>query len=189
MFRFRPPTAGDAAMILDWRTRPDVTRYMFTDLENPDVERQKAWLAAMDRREDYRHFVIETGGRAIGYLSYSDIDRHNRRCSSGLYIALPADRARYGIVVAPYIFDYCFHALGMEKLINAFMEGNERLIRVQFLLGYREVGTLKRHVWKYGRWHDVRLLELLREAYDARPRTVPLAETLAAYGIDSADSP
>ena len=45
-FRFRPPLSDDAAMILGWRTRPDITRFMVTDIEDPDVERQKAWLAA-----------------------------------------------------------------------------------------------------------------------------------------------
>ena len=182
-FRFRPPLSDDAAMILDWRTRPDVTRFMYTDIEEPDVERQKAWLAAMDRRDDYRHFVVEVeDNRPIGYLSFSEIDHRHRRCSSGLYVADAADRRRYAGFFAPFIFDYCFHVLDMNKLVNTFMEGNDRLIRIQTLVGFREVGILKQHVWKYGRWHDVHLLELLRETYETRPRIYLLEHTLAAFG-------
>ena len=33
-FRFRPPNIDDAEMLLDWRTRPEITRYMFTDLDS-----------------------------------------------------------------------------------------------------------------------------------------------------------
>lgn len=184
-FRFRLPTPDDAAMILDWRTRPDVTRFMFTDLDEPSVEKQQAWLAAVAVREDLRHFVIEVAveNRPIGYLSFTDINRRDRRCSSGLYLGDPADRRRYAGFLPQFVFDYCFHVLGMNKFVNEFMEGNDRLIRNQILVGYREVGVLKQHVWKYGRWHDVHLLELLRETYETRPRTFPLEHTLAAFGI------
>lgn len=180
-FHFRRPVPDDAVMILDWRTRPDVTRYMYTDIETPDVDRQRAWLAAMNERADYRQFVIEAEGRPIGYLSYSEIDRVHRRCSSGLYVAEAADRKRFAGFLSPFIFDYCFYALDMNKLVNTYMEGNERLVRIQRLVGYREVGVLRQHVWKYGRWHDVLMLELLRETYEQKPRTFPLNTTLAAF--------
>jgi len=186
-FRFRPPTPDDAATLLEWRTRPDVTRFMFTDIENPSVEAQRAWLAAASAREDLRHFVIEVAAenRAIGYLSFTDIDRRHRRCSSGLYIGDPDDRRRYAGFLPRFIFDYCFHVLDMNKFVNEYMEGNDRLIRNQLLLGFREVGVLKRHVWKYDRWHDVRLLELHRDESEARPRPFPLEHTLAAFGIET----
>jgi len=190
-FRFRPPTPDDAAILLDWRTRPDVTRFMFTDIENPSVEAQRAWLAAVSAREDLRHFVIEVAAenRPIGYLSFTDIDRSRRRCSSGLYIGEADDRRRYAGFLPRFIFDYCFHVLDMDVFVNAYMEGNARLIRSQSLLGYREVGVLKRHVWKYDRWHDVHLLELRRDESEALPRPFPLEHTLAAFGIDAASLP
>lgn len=188
-FRFRHPTPDDAAMILDWRTRPDVTRYMYTDIENPDVERQRAWIIAMSERQDYRQFVIEAEGRPIGYLSFSDIDQINRRCSSGLYVGEPSDRRRFAGFLAPYIFDYCFYSLDMNKHVNTYMEGNERLIRNQLLVGYREVGVLRQHVWKYGRWHDVIMLELLRETYEQKPRVFPLDVTLSAFESASYGKP
>lgn len=182
-YRFRPPVPDDAAMLLDWRTRPDVTRHMFTDIEDPDVERQRAWIAAMNERDDVRHFVIEVGGRPIGWLGFTEIDRRNRRCSSGLYIGEASDRKRHSGLLAPFIFDYVFHVQDMNKLVNMFMDGNARLIKVQTLVGFREVGVLKRHIWKYGEWHDVHLLELHRADYEARPRLFPLEHTLAAYGL------
>jgi len=186
-FRFRPPTPDDAATLLDWRTRPDVTRFMFTDIENPNLEAQRAWLAAAAAREDLRHFVIEVAAerRPIGYLSFTDIDRRRRRCSSGLYIGDAGDRRRHAGFLPQFVFDYCFHALDMDSFINEYMEGNDRLIRNQLLLGFREIGVLKRHVWKYDRWHDVRLLELRREDRETRPRPFPLEHTLAAFGIDA----
>jgi len=183
-YRFRPPTLDDAERLLDWRTRPDVTRHMFTDIENPDIERQRDWIAMMNARDDVRHFVIEVEeGRAIGWLGFTEIDRRNRRCSSGLYIGDALDRKRYSGLLATFIFDYCFFVLDMNKLVNQFMDGNERLIKLQKMIGFREVGVLKRHIWKYGEWHDVCLLELHRADHEARSRLFPLERSLAAFGI------
>jgi len=181
-YHFRIPTPDDAETLLDWRTRPDVTRHMFTDIEKASVERQREWIAAMNARDDVRQFVIEVeGGRSIGWLGFTEIDRRNRRCSSGLYIGDATDRKRYSGLLGPFIFDYCFHVLDMNKLVNQFMDGNARLIKIQTLLGFREVGVFKRHIWKYGEWHDVHVLELHRADHEARPRLFALEEALAAF--------
>lgn len=188
-FRFRPPTADDAGMLLRWRTDPAVTRFMYTDIENPDAERQRAWLAAMAARTDFRHFVIEHdaegGRRPIGYLSYSDIDRVHGRCSSGSYIG---DRSAGGTVaglLGSFILDYCFHGLGMHKIVNSFMAGNDGVIRIQRLLKFREVGVLRDHIFKYGRYHDVILFEMTRDEWDARRHPFSREHTLAAFGLQS----
>lgn len=189
-YRFRPPVLDDAAMILEWRTRPDVTRHMFTDIENPSVERQRDWIAAMNVRDDVRHFVIEVEeGRPIGWLGFTEIDRGNLRCSSGLYIGDAVDRKKYSGLLGPFIFDYCFHVLGMSKLVNQFMGGNKRLIKIQTLLGFREVGVFRHHILKHEEWHDVFVLELHRADYEARPRLFPLGEALAAFGIETGHLP
>jgi len=181
MFRFRRPTLDDAELLLRWRTDPVITRFMFTDIENPDVERQRAWLQAMEQRKDFSHFIIEHEGRPVGYLSYSEIDRVHRRCSSGSYIAEEQDRRKIAGFLHTFIMDYCFHGLGMNKLINYFMEGNDNVIRIQRVLKAREVGVLRQHVHKHGRFHDVLVFETLKSEWETHPRLFPRETTLAAF--------
>lgn len=184
-FRFRPPTLDDAGLLLRWRTDPAVTRFMYTDLEHADEDRQRAWLAAAAGRTDFCHFVIEHGGRPIGYLSYSDIDRVHRRCSSGSYIG---DRSAGGTVAGllnTFILDYCFYGLGMHKIVNSFMAGNDAVIRIQRLLKFREVGVLRGHIFKYGRFHDVTLFEMTRDEWEAMRHPFTREHTLAAFGLQS----
>lgn len=181
LFRFRRPTPDDAAMLLAWRTDPVITRFMFTDLENPDVDRQRAWLVSVERREDFRHFVIEHEGRPVGYLSYSDIDRLHRRCSTGSYMVSDRDRRMLAGYLHSFIMDYAFHVLGMNKVVNHFMAGNDQVIRIQSVLRCRFVGVLEQHVFKNGEFHDVHVFETLRSAYEARPRPFPPERTLAAF--------
>ncbi|QCO16645.1 GNAT family N-acetyltransferase (plasmid) [Azospirillum brasilense] len=181
MFRFRRPTAADAEMLLRWRTEPSITRFMFTDLENPDVDRQRAWLAAIEARRDFRHFIIEHEERPIGYLSYSDIDWVHLRCSSGSYIVEERDRRKLAGFLHNFIMDYCYYGMGMNKIVNYFMEGNDTVIRIQRVLKIREVGVLRQHVHKYGRFHDVYVFETLRSEWEGHIRLFPRETTLAAF--------
>ncbi len=181
MFRFRHPVPDDAEMLLRWRTDPAITRFMFTDITDPDVERQRAWLLAMERRRDFRHFVIEHEGRPVGYLSYSDIDWTHRRCTSGSYIAEERDRRRIAGFLHCFIMDYCFYGMGMNKLVNHFMEGNDGVIRIQRVLKARQVGVLREHVLKDGRFHDVLVFETLKSEWETHPRPFSREATLAAF--------
>lgn len=180
-FRFRPPALDDAAMLLDWRTRPDITRYLFTDLDHRDVDKQRAWLAAMEGREDFRHFLICDGDRPVGYLSYTEIDRVNRRCSSGSYVVEPEDRKRLADVLHAHIMDYCFHGLGLNKIVNQYMAGNDKVLRIQHLLKLRHVGLLREHVFKNGVAHDVHVFEQTRAEWETVRRPLSPEKTLAAF--------
>lgn len=180
MFRFRRPTPDDAAMLLDWRKRPDVTRYMFTDVDH-GVEEQRAWIARCEGRNDMRHFVIEHEGRPVGYLAFAQIDPVSRHCSTGHYFAEVEDRRKLAGFMHAFIMDYCFHTLGMHKVVNSFMEGNEKVLKLQSILHYRLVGIYKDHVYKYGRWHNVHVYEMLSEEWEKHPHPFPRDITLAAY--------
>ncbi|HYD70516.1 GNAT family N-acetyltransferase [Azospirillum sp.] len=179
-FRFRRPTLEDAPLLLDWRTRPDITRYMYTDMTQ-DLDRQRDWLKACETRNDFKHFIIEAEGEPAGYLNYAEIDRTHRRCSSGSYLTDSSRVRRLAGFLYPFILDYCFFGMTMHKLVNTFLEGNDKVIRLQRLLRFREVGVFRQHIHKYGRWHDVTVFEMLCEEWEARPRLFPVEHTLAAF--------
>jgi UDP-4-amino-4,6-dideoxy-N-acetyl-beta-L-altrosamine N-acetyltransferase len=180
-YRFRKPTLDDAQQLLEWRTTPEISRYSFTDVVY-DLDRQRAWLERSAARQDLRHFVVCNDETPVGYLAFTDIDWANRRCTSGSYIGVPSERKRIGALWTWYLHDYCFYRMGMHKLVNYFMAGNERVIRGQTLNGFRQVGTFRDHICKNGVWVDVHAFELLREEWDAFPRRIfPVEKTLAAF--------
>ncbi|HRJ60941.1 MAG TPA: GNAT family N-acetyltransferase [Azospirillaceae bacterium] len=187
-FTFRPPVPDDAEMLLAWRTDPVVTRFMYTDITDPSEEKQRAWLTAMEGREDFRHFVIEHDGEAVGYLSFSDIDRRHKRCSTGSYMGTPQARRMLAGYLHAFIHDYAYYVLGMHKVVEYFLAGNDNVVKIQRILKLREVGLLKEHVWKDGRFHDVHVFELLESDWRTHPRPFTLAQTLAAFGLSLNDA-
>ena len=109
MFRFREPVVEDAKRLLDWRTTPEITRYLYTDVDY-DLDRQRAWIATSSERHDMRHFVIEKSGGAmdgvpLGYLVFSGIDWTHRRCSTGHYFGEADFAKRFGGFMHCFIMD------------------------------------------------------------------------------------
>lgn len=185
MFRFRHPTLDDAALLLDWRKRPDVTRWMFTDIDHGMAE-QHAWLTRCASRDDLHHFIIEektgSGDRnPVGYLAFAQIDWVSRHCSTGHYFADFHDRKRLGGYMHNFIMDYAFYRLGMNKVVNSFMAGNARVLKLQTILHYRPVGVYREHVFKHGEWHDVHVFEMMEREWATHPHPFPRDVTLDAY--------
>jgi RimJ/RimL family protein N-acetyltransferase len=162
MLGYRPPVEDDAALLLGWRTRPDITRYMLTDLE-VDLEGQRAWLRASAEKPGFVHRLICLDGEPIGYASITTVDPGARVGTVGVYIA--ETRTRAGIAGFNFIhtLNHAFFAMGLAKIVNHIMGGNARLIRAQRFNGYRHVGVLHRQVLKYGELHDLNIFEQFKE--------------------------
>jgi RimJ/RimL family protein N-acetyltransferase len=159
---YRQPTLGDAPMLLEWRCRPDITRFMFTDI-SPDLAAQEAWLQAAATRAGFTHRVICLDEQPVGYGSITVTDEAAAVGTIGVYLA--DRRSRSGIAGFNFIhlLNHAFLTLGLRKIVNHILGGNARLIRAQQYNGYRHVGVLHRHVRKYGEFHDVHIFEQHRE--------------------------
>jgi RimJ/RimL family protein N-acetyltransferase len=179
-FAFAPPTLDDAERILAWRTKPEITRHMFTDIEN-DLDRQRKWLADCAARTDYEHFIVSFNGEKLGLLSYSAIDRVSRHCMPGIYMDVPPQRRSVAGLANAYIADYAFCRLGMNKILYYIMSSNVNFIAASRRIGVREVGVLRDHVFKYDRFHDVHVFEKTRAEWENDHRLFRLETTLAAF--------
>lgn len=176
---FRRPTIDDAEMILKWRTDEKIARFQFSEI-NPTLAEQIQWLKDVETRTDYEHFLICVDDRPIGYQSYSHIDHHHKTCSSGNYIYDDKDKI-YGGFLHCYLMDHCFHTMGMHKIINYFMAGNDKVIKMQTKLKCSPVGILKEHILKDGKRHDVHIYELLASEWANHPKPFKKDITLAAF--------
>ncbi len=177
---FRKVTVDDAEMLLKWRQDPEITRFLYTDIDH-GVSEQREWIKSCDAREDFYHFVMCFDDRPIGYLSFADYDRQNRRCSTGQYVYEQDDRRRYGGLLHTYIMDYGFYKLDCHKIVNSFMAVNERIVKIQEILKYRHVGLYKDHIYKHDRYYDMHVFELLRSEWATHRRLYTRDETKAAF--------
>jgi UDP-4-amino-4,6-dideoxy-N-acetyl-beta-L-altrosamine N-acetyltransferase len=163
LLKFANLTEADLELVLRWRVSPDVTRFMTTDIEY-NLENQKLWFTKIRGDESAKYWKIMLDEKPIGVINLVDIDHIHRRCSVGYYIGDLACRS-IGFMIPPYIYNYAFYNLGMHKIYGEVLDGNDNLLKMHKLHGWREVGIFKDHVFKYGKFSDVYIVELLSESW------------------------
>ncbi len=156
----------DLEMIRSWRMQPDVTRYMNTDpvLTKED---QIRWFCNLKESNTSKSWIIQTKGKDVGVLNLMDIDRHNKRCSWGYYIAEKEYRSlRLATTIEWNLYDYVFYTMELNKLSNEVLGNNQDVAKLHELCGSDRVGILKEHVYKNGLFYDVILIEICKSKWD-----------------------
>jgi RimJ/RimL family protein N-acetyltransferase len=149
------------ALVLSWRTQEDITRCLFTDLDQPDIEKQKKWYAKLSADPSCKYWMICDGDKPFGVLFMTGLDTANRRASFGFYIGLPEYKRLAGMIL-PLFYNYAFSpsGLALNKLTFEVFAWNEPVLNLHKTLATREVGVLKAHILKNLKWHDVILFEM-----------------------------
>lgn len=179
--KFTPIQKKDAALLLKWRTAPEITRHMYTDLEDPSVAKQEAWIESIQNRTDYRAYMIVDDDTAVGFLCFSDIDFQHSRCSTGSYIYDREARLKYALTLHTYVCNYVFANLKLNKIVNYILDANEKVVKLQRLHKSRLVGCLKQHVFKNGSFHDVQVFEQLQQDWKNQKQHFSLDKIKAAF--------
>ena len=159
--RLRPVTAEDSPRLLDWRNRPEVSAYMYTDHQIAPDEHARWFKSAMSA-PDRRYWIIELDGEGVGLANLADIDQASRRCSWAYYLAEPNVRGRgVGAAVEFTVIQHVFDDLTLNKLCCEVLVENEAVWKLHESFGFVREALFRDHVWKSGRFQDVVGLGLL----------------------------
>ncbi|MFJ8102458.1 UDP-4-amino-4,6-dideoxy-N-acetyl-beta-L-altrosamine N-acetyltransferase [Lysinibacillus sp. KCTC 33748] len=161
MIRFIKLREEHLEQVLEWRTQEDVTKFMNTDIEK-DMDKQREWFRSISNSKTDAYWIIEIKEKPIGVISLNNIDFVNKRTSWGFYIGEEKYRL-YGGIIPPYFYNYIFSKFEFHKITAEVMEGNNNVIKLNLMHGYRMVGVYKDHILKNGSYSDLNLLELLKE--------------------------
>lgn len=163
---FRNIIEADLQMIMEWRTNPDVSKYMFTDFK-PDIEQQRAWFERIRGDDTQKQWVINCDNVDVGLASISNINPTHRRCDWAYYLGSASVRGKgIGKNIELNVLDYVFGSLKLNKLCGEIYLANEMVIGIHKKYGSRIEGTRRQHIFKDGRFHDVVEMGILREDWE-----------------------
>lgn len=167
MIGFRDLVESDRELIYAWRALPDVAANMYSD--HPiTLEEHARWFAQVPSRSDYRYWIVTLGERPVGLVNLAHLDRHNGRTDWGFYLAEPASRGHgIGGFVEFQVMRVAFDELQLNKLYGEVLAFNTTALAFHEKHGYRIEGCQRQHVRKDGRYHDVVLIGLLRDEWQA----------------------
>lgn len=149
--------------ILDWRTKENITRFMYTDIPY-SMENQKKWFEVISISQTSRHWVMEYNGECIGLISLTSIDWHNKRAYWNFYVG-EEDYTMLAGFIGFYMYNFAFKELGFEKILGEVMDINEGVQKLHLRQGAREVGILEKHIIKDDTWHNIHLFEMTSERW------------------------
>lgn len=154
--------------VLDWRVKPEVAKYMFTQIDY-DLKKQYEWFKKVSADKSVCYWVIECHGKPIGLINLSAIDMTAKKCSAGYYIGEMEYRQLSGFLL-PYLYNFIFKVLKFHKIYGEVVDGNESIFKMHIMQGYRYVGTLKDHLFQGGRYIDIHIVELMGDAWLSQKR-------------------
>ncbi|MCD8131223.1 MAG: UDP-4-amino-4,6-dideoxy-N-acetyl-beta-L-altrosamine N-acetyltransferase [Lachnospiraceae bacterium] len=162
----------DLALVMDWRMRPYITEYMYTD-PVLTMEGQLKWFGRISADPTQRNWIIRYEGQPVGLINLVDIDRVNSRCVWGYYVAEKDCRS---LKLATYLewnlYDYVFETLSLHKLCNETFTANKQVVRMHQLCGSKEDGVLRDHICKNGVYYDVSMGSILAGEWAEKKKTV-----------------
>jgi phosphinothricin acetyltransferase len=183
--RVEPGTSGSpgdalaVAAIYDDAVRTTTATF---DTEPKSVANRAAWLASHDARfsafiaEDTAwkgnvaalpvEAVPESADFAGAVIGWATISRWSERCAydgtgeTSIYVRPDARGRRVGTLLARALVDHA-RAAKFHVLLARIVTGNEASERMHAALGFQRVGIMKEVGWKFERWLDVGLWELM----------------------------
>ena len=161
----RPLELGDIARVLEWRNRPEVARYMYTDHVISEREHAR-WFGTAMSNEDRRYWIIELDGEPVGLANLYDISTRQKLAYWAFYLADDRVRGRgVGSATERFVMRHAFEDLALEKLCCEVLATNEGVVKMHQRYGFQIDGVLRRHVIKAGERVDVVTMSLLKQEW------------------------
>jgi RimJ/RimL family protein N-acetyltransferase len=169
MISFRRIVENDLEMILHWRTKPEITRYMNSDIDF-DLEKQKRWYKdVVCKRTRAQHWVILQADRPIGVLNIADYDQQNKQTSWGFYIG-ETDAWLVGALIPVYFYNYMFFTRdkSIKKIVGQVFNLNTKVLQIHRFHGCIEKEVIENLVFKNNQYFDVTIIEMTRDVWIAQ---------------------
>jgi len=150
----RTLTEGDLTKILNWRNKFEIRQCMFND-SIISIDEHLDWFNKLKNDPHRMTMIYEYKEKPAGVINITQIDKKNSKCYWGFYLgegALP----RYSGLAMGYLgLNFIFEKLGINKLCSEVFIFNKSSLKYHQKLGFVEEGYFKKHVFKYGDYHDI----------------------------------
>jgi UDP-4-amino-4,6-dideoxy-N-acetyl-beta-L-altrosamine N-acetyltransferase len=171
--KLRPIRKSDVEKSIEWRNNPDIREnalgYRFPVTEKME---DKWYESALDDQSETKAiFAIEAlkDNTLIGFIHLNQIDWISKRCYFGIRIG---EKQYQGKGMGPdsmcILFNYAFECLNIRKICLEVPSFNDSAIRLYRKFGFIEEGTLTKHLYLEGTYHDIVLMRIFDSEFRKR---------------------
>ena len=168
--RMRAMTESDGEFVRTLRNSSRV-RNQFLDRLLVSEQRQRRFLASLADSESEFYLIAEVieSGKPFGVFFLRDIQHRHQRAEAGVFCDDGADQGVPVFEGLYLLYDYAFNTLNLRKLVARVLKTNDRGMRLNRLVGMKEEGVFRDHVFGDGGFLDVVSWCLFRDDFNSRP--------------------
>jgi L-amino acid N-acyltransferase len=132
------------------------------DYEPHTLEMRKAWFKTKEE-QGFPVFVAEEDGKILGFSSIGPFRAwaaYKYSVENSVYVASSERGKGIGKLLIPPLIEAA-KQLKLHTIIAGIDASNEASIKLHKSFGFEEVAHFKEVGWKFGRWLDLKFLQLL----------------------------
>ncbi len=154
----------DKDLILRWRNSESIRHYMY-DTRMITPEQHDKWFRKELNNEKSRHFIFREKGRPVGFVSFTDINDRDRRCSWAFNLSDERESLQKGLgaVMEYFAIEHVFEKMSIEKLCCEVLDFNTAVVRLHQRFGFNKEGFLQKHIHRNDGVFGVVVMALFRE--------------------------
>jgi RimJ/RimL family protein N-acetyltransferase len=172
--KLRPIRADDARISEKWRNDPAVRDPSLGFRFPVTAAMEDRWIAGVLLPDDNTRvmFAVEdaTDGVLVGFVYLQEIEWIARHAAFGILLG---DRSRHsrgiGTDALRIMLRFGFEMLNLQKIHLTVAASNARARKLYEREGFHHDGTLRRHIFLDGAYHDLVQMSLLLEEYRPHP--------------------
>jgi RimJ/RimL family protein N-acetyltransferase len=160
----------DYKTTIRWRADEEIWNGVLGERYFVSSEYERRWVqdAITNTNEIRLGVCLRETGELIGLTSIVGIDWLNRSARSQIMIGERSYWGRgYGAQAVLETVRFGFLHRGFERMWVRIVDTNLASIALHERVGYKREGVMRRAVFKNGKFHDVVVLALLRDEFDA----------------------
>lgn len=163
-YSIRTIKEDDLDILLKWRNSNRIHSLMLTNHKITKEEHYK-WYKLLKHNIPPRNLIFEYKKQPIGYIGYTEYDEETKTCSPGSYLGIidykiPIDA---GIALMYMETEYAFRILNMERLISEIFAYNERVNKLNKLIGYKIIG--EKDIYKNNRKEKIYVIDMDKNSW------------------------
>ncbi|MBN1661427.1 MAG: UDP-4-amino-4,6-dideoxy-N-acetyl-beta-L-altrosamine N-acetyltransferase [Anaerolineae bacterium] len=167
MIQLRDVQSKDKELLRQWRNKPEVSKYMYTD-HHITAEEHDRWFEHALHDPSRRYWIIVCDQIDVGLVNIYEIDMKNQHCCWAFYVADPSARGKgVGSFVEYSALNYVFEELGLNKLNCEVLGFNEAVVSMHRSFGFQQEGLFREHIIKGDQVFDVVRMAMLRTEWEA----------------------
>jgi phosphinothricin acetyltransferase len=164
MIQIRPATKSDIPAITDIYNEAILNSTATFDTDPKTYSDRLEWLKAHDAMHPV--FVAEIKGQVVAWASlskWSDRPAYDTTAETSLYVHKDFRKQGIGKQLVEMLVA-AGREVGLHTLMARITEGNSQSVYLHERMGFAVIGTLREVGKKFGKYHDVHLLQCVFDA-------------------------